>query len=559
MARSGSGSFNPVAYATVNWSWKATEYSDYMKVDFTISLTATGLHTAQNPKLMLYGIPGTPFDSSTITDVSGNSMKNFVTSHGGAQSMKDLGSQSYPGTQVIHRASLSFNVQKTTSARNVKLYFGSAVQSTYWWDILAGEVTQTLDVPSSYVPPSNLNNPRAYDITTTSFTAMANWTGGTGADGMCYVTANGQRKLINNDPVTFTGLTPNTAYTVKFELSEVDHSSTIYDTATITATTLIAPPSGWVSVTSSTTSITASATSPNGGSFKYQYRINGGAWQDSGTFSGLTPNTNYTIEARCYSNSQGTASTTISTSRWTYPALSSPLLSLKSGSEHNTILVSAKVSGATSNAQYAYRIDNGSWSGWTTASSYSFSGLAGHSTHTIGVKMRNSSSGLESSEVTGSITTWYNPLTNLKVNLVNRWFWYLLINCSFNYQGGTSNISKYEFDIGGQGYQNKGTSNSHSRGSTSPTGSGKLNYNTDYVCNVRVTDNHGRTYTATATFKTMDERCLYVDGVLREVKVINSDGSISYVTPNLLTVVNENGTTVNMNKIINNDNRTSYS
>ena len=56
----------------------------------------------------------------------------------------------------------------------------------------------------------------------------------------------------------------------------------------------------------------------------------------------------------------------------------------------------------------------------------------------------------------------------------------------------------------------------------------------------------------------MDERPLYVNGELREVKVIKSDGSMEYITPNLLTVVQENGSTINMNKIINNDNRTSY-
>ena len=275
----------------------------------------------------------------------------------------------------------------------------------------------------------------------------------------------------------------------------------------------------------------------------------------TGTLTGLSSNKKYTI----YGGLSDTKTTlTDEDTYWTVPVVNSPSLSLKSGSEHNTIEVSTSAEVSSPYDQFAYRIDGGSWSGWTTSKTYSFNGLAGYSNHIIGVKMRNTSSGFESTEKTDTLRTWYNPLTGLAVNLVNNWFWYLLVNCSFSYQGGVSNITKYEFDIGGQGYRNKGTTNSHSRGTTSPTGSGKLNYNTGYLCKVRVTDNHGRTYEDSATFSTLDERCLYVDGSLKEMKVIEPDGSVTVITPNLLTVINPDGTTCNMNKVINNDNRTKY-
>ena len=38
-------------------------------------------------------------------------------------------------------------------------------------------------------------------------------------------------------------------------------------------------------------------TSPTGGTEAYQYRVNGGAWQESGTFPGLAPDT-YVVEIR---------------------------------------------------------------------------------------------------------------------------------------------------------------------------------------------------------------------------------------------------------------------
>ena len=79
-----------------------------------------------------------------------------------------------------------------------------------------------------------------------------------------------------------------------------------------------------------------------------------------------------------------------------------------------------------------------------------------------------------------------------------------------------------------------------------------LKYNTDYNCSIRLTDNHGRTAEVKNTvYKTLDERPLHVNGSLKEVKVIKPDGTVTYITPDLLSVILENGTTVNMNDIIN--------
>lgn len=249
---------------------------------------------------------------------------------------------------------------------------------------------------------------------------------------------------------------------------------------------------------------------------------------------------------------------------WTHPYIENPTLSLVPGNEHSQIKVVANNNYKSGADQYSFKLDNGAWTEWQQSNEYvftrdNFSNITGNSEHTIYTKMRNTASGFESvNQTSAKITTWYDPIYSLEVNLVNRWFWYLEINSIFDYQGGAENITKYEFDIGGEGYQDKNTTNLHSKGSINPTDENKLNYNTDYLCKVRLTDNHGRTKEASATFKTLDERPLYINGELKEVKIIKPDSSVVYVTPNLLSVIKEDGTVVNMNKIINNDDRTEY-
>ena len=550
---SGTISYNPQQYVHVTGSWSTSDIGNAIKVSFNMALkNEYNVQVSANPKLLLYGIPGKAF-AGDVTDLSGQKMVDFVNDNGGACSLKDLGNGTIlPGT--MHSINTSFNIAKEPSARNVTLYFGSAVQSTYFWSMLAGEVSATISIPSSYTAPKKFSI-SVNSKTSTSVTVKASWTEGSKTSTVTASIGSSSVNISNGGTGTISGLTPNTSYSISGSLS--DGTTSLSSSASVL--TDIVGPSAWSSASSNTNSITVAATSSNGGNFKYQYRIqksgSWSSWQDSGTFGSLSANTNYPLEARCVNTDNSTTSSSLSGSLWTYPVVNVPSLSRRSGSEHNTIDVSTSASVASSYDQFAFKLGNGGWSGWQTAKTYAYGSLSGNTLYTVYVKMKNTSSGYESSAQSASITTWHNPLTNLKVNLVNRWFWYLQTDCSYTYTG---TISKFEFDIGGQGWQNKGTTNSHSRGSTTAGTSGNLAYNTDHVCKVRVTDNHGRTYTAQATYKTLDERCLYVNGALREVKVIKPNNSVVYITPNLLTVVKPDGSTVNMNKIINNDDRTSY-
>lgn len=463
-------------------SWSSRESGNNIIVSFNITFTCDYQYfdVYGNPKLLLYGIPGAAFDQSTASDLSGQAMIDYVNNHGGSCSLKDLGTGYLPyGT--VHSIDSSFTIAKQPGARNVTLYFGSAVQSTYFWSQLAGEVSDTIYIPSSYTAPSGFSISHSAS-SVSSITAKSSWVNGSKTSSASISIAGiGSKAISNGGTAEITGLAANTYYTVSGSLSD------------------------------------------------------------------------------------GTTSLSSNFNAWTYPVINTPVLTRKAGSEHNTIDVSASASVASSYDQFAYKLGNGNWSAWTANKTYSFGNLSENTSYTIYVKMKNTSSGYESTEKTASITTWYNPLTELKVNLVNRWFWYLEINCSYTYNG---TISKYEFAVGDDQSFVTTSGNKHSRGSTTPGATGNLNYNTNYNCSVRLTDNHGRTYGfsgATHTFtnaklpyKTLDERPLYLNGTLREVKVIKSDGSINYITPNLLTVITQDGTTVNMNKIINNDNRISY-
>ena len=276
------------------------------------------------------------------------------------------------------------------------------------------------------------------------------------------------------------------------------------------------------------------------------------------TFSSLGSNVEYVLQIFAYN------STTINTSPakimniWTKPKITDDGLSLTvtPGSENSKINVVAIPENISLYDTYSFKLNSEEYSEFNKANNTSYSGLAENTTYIVSVILKNTKSGLQSEPITKNITTWYNPLTDLAVVLNRNWFWFLEVKSSYTYNG---TISKFEFSIGKEPYKDTETNNLYSRGSTIEGNPENLDYYSDYLCKVRVTDNHGRIYEASDTFRTMDERPLYINGVLREVRLIKQDGSMSYITPNLLTVVTPNGTTINMNKIINNDDRTSFS
>ena len=440
---------------------------------------------------------------------------------------------------------------KTSSAQSKKVSFGITGSATIATNLLgtASNGSVSFTIPAGYTAPSNFKISES-SKTTTSTTIKATWTPGNKTT-IATITCNGSSKNITSSggTVTFSNLTPNTNYTITGSLDDGVLNSPLQSSLSIT--TNLAAPSSWSSVSSTASSITAAATSPNGGSFNYQYRINNGDWQNSSVFNNLAANTQYTVEARC-SNGNATTSS-ISTTVWTYPTpiILYELIPDKEDSEANVFISSSVNSGYD---QFSYSINDGAWSDWNTKIEINLTGLTENTNYTVSAKMNNTSSGLTSDITTIQFTTWHSPLTNLAIKQLDKWFWLLKVQSLFDYSGS---ISKYEYAFGDENYVESAES-VYTRGSADDSFVNNLEDNTTYICKARLTDEHGRVYTAENSFTTLDERSLFINGELKELKIIDTNNNIMIISPNLLTIVQENGNIVNMNKIINNDERITY-
>lgn len=105
-----------------------------------------------------------------------------------------------------------------------------------------------------------------------------------------------------------TGLKPNTTYQIKTRVRRKDSELTT-DSSTLSVTTYNKTiPT--ISLSSKTVNSITVTSSCNVDVSSTKYRINGGDWQDSGTFLGLTPNKTYTIEVQKVGRESGESGTT---------------------------------------------------------------------------------------------------------------------------------------------------------------------------------------------------------------------------------------------------------
>lgn len=414
-------------------------------------------------------------------------------------------------------------------------------------------------------------NPSKPTVTTSSTTnsITLNATSDNNTTNLQYkYTSSGVAKTGNS--VSYTGLTPNTEYSFSVVAVNTDTSTSsdnVYNSSKVSAIqsvkalTKLSTPTGTASISSTTNSITVKGTSANGTTnLQYVYKIGSttktAAYNESVTFTGLSTNTKYSISITAKNSSTGETSSAKTVEYWTYPSLSSISLSLPSGKEHNQIDATANANVSSGNDNFRFKLQSGgSYSGYSSSNKYSFTssanGISENGTYTIYAQMKNTVSGFESELVSKTITTWYNPISNLSVVLTNQWYWRLGIKPTFKYNG---TISKYEYSITTSSTPSytTGTSSAYIKGTTTGGDSNNLTYNTNYNCSIKLTDNHGRTAEVKNTvYKTLDERPLYVNGSLKEVKVIKSNGTVVYITPDLLSVVKSNGTVTNMNDVIN--------
>ena len=332
----------------------------------------------------------------------------------------------------------------------------------------SGSQTVTLDTIPRYTSITKFEL-----ASKTSNSITINWQAADACDYGWYSLDNGNTWTggLSYPNQTISGLSPNTTYNVKIRVRRQDSQLTT-DSNTLTVKTYANTlPSIGLSLKSSTTIGVWSTCNVSVSETKYRIRtVNGGYgnYQNSNTFNGLTPNTDYIVQVRCVgqeSGYEGYAETpTIRTYQQTIASIS---LSSKTSSSI-TVNSSCNVEALT-----AYRIkkQNGKWSEWGgSESSATFSGLEPNTTYTVEVRKTGIDSA-ESHSKSIDVTTyqatrpsvWITSRTSTSITVSS--------NCNVTVSSTQYRIRKSTETVFGS-YQN------------SPTFTG-LTPNTNYIVQVR--------------------------------------------------------------------------
>ena len=215
---------------------------------------------------------------------------------------------------------------------------------------------------------------------------------------------------------TISGLAANTSYTVKTRCRRAD--SGLWSEATTTvSTSTYAKTTPTISLSNKTSSSITVTSGCNVSVSSTQYRIKTssgsyGSYQTSGTFSGLSANTSYTIEVKKVGSDSGEAGT--ATVTVTTYAKTTPTISLSSKSV-NSITVTSGCNVTVSSTQYRIKTSSGSYGSYQTGTT--FSNLSPNTAYVVEVKKVGTDSG-ESGTATLSVTT-YNIATMSAANNFN--------------------------------------------------------------------------------------------------------------------------------------------
>jgi len=198
---------------------------------------------------------------------------------------------------------------------------------------------------------------------------------------------------------TFTGLTRYTKYTVEamYVGAEGYIDSDVSSITERTAKTQLTAPTGLTATEVTENSITVTADTITGGNLRY--RINGGAWQTSGTFTDLTDGTTYTIEAKYAASTGYSESAAVAIEVTTVKAdvqLSAPT-GLTATATTDTITATAD---AIEGGTLMFRIDGGAWQ-----TSGTFTGLTDNTTYTVEAMYVGAEGYIDSAVTTITVTT----------------------------------------------------------------------------------------------------------------------------------------------------------
>ena len=243
----------------------------------------------------------------------------------------------------------------------------------------------------------------------TSSSIKMNWSSDSTIDYIWYSKDNGSSwtgvDVADGTSGTYTisGLSPNTAYTIKTRVRRKDSQLTTDSSALSIATYAQTIPT--ISLASKTSSSITVTSGCNVAVSSTQYRIKKsggsyGSYQTSATFSGLSANTTYIVEVRKVgsdSGEDGYAAVTVTTYAQTIPTIS---LSTKTV---NSITVTSGCNVTISSTQYRIKKSDGSYGSYQTSAT--FSGLTPNTAYVVEVKKVGKDSG-ESGTATLSVTTY---------------------------------------------------------------------------------------------------------------------------------------------------------
>lgn len=434
----------------------------------------------------------------------------------------------------------------TTGKANTTIYYW--LDQTFGGDIASSgsPASVTVELPTIFIkPPAGNASGIAISASPTYNSVTLSFSGGTPGSGasISYYRVKGlgysDYTQVSN-PVTITGLNPNTSYT--FTVDFVDNYGTTASGSTSKSFTTPKPAApGKGSVSSSSVTYNGAKLSWSGFSFgagatwgKYQYSWNNSNWTDCGTSTSLTftdksPNTGYTFYVRLvdnYGQASAAASTTFTTSKPAAGNASTITYSASTSSTSITISMAGGTPGAGGAVSY-YRIKcNGASSYSKVSNPAVFTGLTADTSYSFSIDFVDNYGTVASGSVSGTASTVL-PSTPVKgvvsarsitdTSAVISWM-------GFSFATGAT-WGKYQYKIGSGSWVDYSTNQNLSLTGLTPS--------TQYTVYIRLVDNFGTVSdAASVTFTTQEKKKWASGSVFIKVDGVWKRGTVYYKSNN---------------------------